>query len=51
MNVQARKVHCGITDYFGAKYSIGDVIGCFLDVNDHLISESFFKTCFVHLIC
>lgn len=34
-----RKVHAGLCELYGMKYQVGDIVGCFLDVTDHTISE------------
>ena len=36
--------HGGGYDMFGKKWSVGDIIGVFLDANEHTISESRCKT-------
>lgn len=37
---QMEKLHGDHKEVFGVKYSVGDIVGCFLDADDHNISKN-----------
>lgn len=36
-----QKIHAGLSEPFGHAVESGDVIGCFIDVNDQIISKNY----------